>query len=492
MQASGEDLDGYVTEVDYPTRLIPQLTPGWITAIAAWHGVRPPNLSRPFRMLDIGCGTGIALAMAAASHPQAYFQGIDGMASHIAAGQTFGGALDNLDLIHATFDQMLEGPEADCDIVTAHGVLTWAGPDARDDAMALAARRLAPGGLLLVSYNALPGAARQLAFQHLVRTFTADGQGAPGTRYRDAFQKIAELSDAGFDAVPRSVVARLANLAREAPDDYFVHEYMHDGWAPLWPVWVKGRFAGQGLTYLGQADFLRSRLDWCVTPRQRPSIEAAPVDQRDMLIDMANDTPFRIDVYARDPVWDEDAALDVWLGAEAEADGPLETPVPAGEATFDHEAAIAVLAELADGPLPLRRLLEKVRGDSRQIRDAIDGLLVGDRLAPLSPRQDGSAVANVLNNGLAGSAERGEVLPIAAVAGACGPVLAHPVEIATRSMTVDRLIAQAGADTAFRSRFLDPGLDPTEPAHRARIAEGLNRVHDRFLRLGAAPWNSAG
>ena len=90
------------------------------------------------------------------------------------------------------------------------------------------------------------------------------------------------------------------------------------------------------------------------------------------------------------------------------------------------------------------------------------------------------------------SAERGEVLPIAAVAGACGPVLAHPVEIATRSMTVDRLIAQAGADTAFRSRFLDPGLDPTEPAHRARIAEGLNRVHDRFLRLGAAPWNSAG
>ena len=155
--------------------------------------------------------------MAAACHPEATFQGIDGMASHIAAGRAFAQGIENLDLMHVTFDQALADARPDCDLIAMHGVLTWAGPAARDDAMVLAARRLAAGGLLVVSYNSFPGAARQLAFQHLVRRFSSDCDTPPGERYEIAFDRVQALADAGFGAISQTVIDRLADLSGDAP-----------------------------------------------------------------------------------------------------------------------------------------------------------------------------------------------------------------------------------------------------------------------------------
>ena len=485
-KGSGEDLDGYVTEVDYPTRLIPQLTPGWIVAVAAWHGAAPPDLRGPFRMLDIGCGSGIALAMTAACHPEATFQGIDGMASHIAAGRAFAQGIENLDLLHVTFDQALADARPDCDLITMHGVLTWAGPAARDDAMVLAARRLAAGGLLVVSYNSFPGAARQLAFQHLVRRFSSDCDTPPGERYEIAFDRVQALADAGFGAISQTVIDRLADLSGDAPPEYFVHEYLHDGWAPLWPAWVKGKFDAMGLRYLGQADFVRQIPDFALTPRQRLVVEQADPDERDLLTDMALDTPFRIDVYVREPAPDttDDPKDGIWLGAEAVAHDRLDVHLPSGSAEFDETIAHRILETLEDEPRPYREIYADVGGSVGAFNRSICALLAGDLLIPLSPPRSLSEAAKELNDALAERALSGDELPISALTGRAGPVEARPVEIAAMSLSTEALLVRADADPQFRERFIHRGADMANPVERRRIAAGLDRLRDRFRRLG--------
>ena len=487
MAGSGETLEGYVTEVDYPTRLIPQLTPGWIAAVAAWQGMAAPDLRGAFRMLDIGCGTGIALAMSAACHPDASFEGLDGMASHIAAGQAFTMGVDNLALVHTTFGDALKTAQPDCDIITVHGVLSWAGAQARRDAMALAAARLVPGGLLVASYNAYPGAARQLTFQHLVRHITAAAHGAPGERFRTAFGQISQMADAGFNAVESRVVNRLADLARDAPDDYFVHEYMHDGWAPLWPAEVKARFDELGLSYIGQADFLRQRPDLCLTARQRALIDAADPADRDLMIDMALDTPFRIDLYAREPRPGPGPGT-IWVAAEAEAGGRIDVDLPGGDVMIDQHLGQSILEALEDGPLTLADLVYRANADALAVRQMVETLLIGDLLVPVSPPlpQTPSA-AQTLAARLAAQAAADDDLPIAAVGGRAGPVLARPIEIAMLGFTGETFLARADTDNAFRSRFLDPGLDLANPLHRRRAMAGLDRLHARFRRLGVDP-----
>lgn len=480
--SSNDDLDGYVTEVEYPSNLVQQMTPAWIAAVAAWHGIRPPDLDRPFRMLDIGCGAGLALTLAAAAHPAGEFAGLDGMASHIARGLDFADGVPNIRLAHQTFGAALSEARADCDIVTAHGVLSWVGARPRAAALQLAAARVRPGGLFAASYNAYPGAARQLAVQHLIRRLTAEMEGPPAARYERAFARVREMSERGFGAVQPAVIRRLEELARDAPPEYFVHEYMHAGWSPLWPDEVHRPLAEAGLEYIGQADFLRQRLDLAVTPRQRPVIDAAPPGLGDMLVDMATDAPFRIDLFARDPVRaTADPRLDIWLGAEAAPGDILTVLTPGGEARLDEALACAVLERLEDGPRPVRELLSTA--EAGRVRDVLECLMIGDRVIPLAPPRPSGPAAR-LNSRLCRAARDGPDIPIAALAGAGGPVPADAVQMGVLGLSDEAMLARASRDPSFRDRFIHPEIDLADQQARRRVAGGLADLRARYRRLG--------
>ena len=152
-----DDLGGYTTDTLYPAQLHNRFTPGWLAAAALRNGWQSPNPRGAFRMLDIGCGDGIGLAVAVACHPEAEFEGMDGMAEHIARGQDFARDLPNIRLHHMLFDEALEAGGPPCDFVALHGVIAWVAPQIRAQALDLAASRLAPGGIAAISYNAMPG-----------------------------------------------------------------------------------------------------------------------------------------------------------------------------------------------------------------------------------------------------------------------------------------------------------------------------------------------
>ncbi len=442
---SDPGMDGYFTGTDYPAQLVQQMTPAQIVAAAAWQGVAGPDLTGPFRMLDIGCGKGAALALAAASHPSGQFQGIDGMQSHIAAGQAFAGDLPNLTLEHATFDQALASARDDADLIVMHGVLSWAGPTARQQAMDLAAARLKPGGLLAASYNALPGGARQLAFQHMIRALaragshggshggSGDGFCDPAARFRAAFGQVRQMADAGFDAIQPEVLRRLTDLAAEAPTEYFLHEYMHDGWTPFWAADVKAEFAARGLVFAGSVDFLRMRPDLCLTFPQAAFAEAAEAGQMDLLVDMGLDVVFRSDLYARAPVRDDPAGLrkSVWLGAVAEPGARAVIETPGQRAAPDPAVVAGVLAMLVDGPLSLTEILGGEPDRGGPVLDAVEQLLAVGHLLALAPPSDNDSAAHALNARLAAAAATGPgPIPVDGLAGRCGPVHVAPAQIA--------------------------------------------------------------
>ena len=80
--------------------------------------------------------------------------------------------LDNVPFIEADLadldDRALDRlPEFD--LITVHGVWSWVSEPVREGVLRLLMRRLKPGGLVVVTYNALPGAAAGLALARLIR-----------------------------------------------------------------------------------------------------------------------------------------------------------------------------------------------------------------------------------------------------------------------------------------------------------------------------------
>ena len=482
-------MDGYFTGADYPGQLVPQMTPAHIAAAAAWQGIRPPDLAQPFRMLDIGCGRGCALVLAAASHPAGRFEGIDGMESHIAIGRDLAEGVPNVALRQATFEEALAGAEPDCDLIVIHGVLTWAGPTARYQAMDLAARRLKPGGLLAASYNAFPGRARHLAFQHLIRAFAPDFPGTPVEQFEAAFARIREMADARFDAISREMLTSLTDLAEEAPTEYFLHEFLHGDWTPFWPADVHAALSDRGLEPAGTVEFLRLRPDLCLRYLQARFADGLESRHMDLMLDMGMDVVFRSDLFCRAPKRAEPAALrrDVWLGAEVEAFSKLDIDTPSGPADFDDDAANDLLEALEQGPRRLGDLLDELDHEEATVIDAVECLLIGQKLVALGPPAPDEAAGSAvrLNTKLCDRAMNGKSVPIAAMAGLNGPFYISEPQMGVCPFDAEGMLDRAAADQDFRDRFLSADAELDDPKVRAAIAAGLREVHDRCTRLGA-------
>ena len=184
-----EDLSGYTTDTLYPAQLQSKFTPGWLAAATLRNGWKAPDPRGAFRMLDIGCGDGIGLALMAASHPEARFEGLDGMAEHIARGRDFSRDLPNIELRHQLFDEALGEGGDEADFVTMHGVIAWVEPEIRAQALDLAAARLAPGGIAAVSYNAMPGWSNRFGYQHMIYRIAQTLPGNGRERYFAAHKK---------------------------------------------------------------------------------------------------------------------------------------------------------------------------------------------------------------------------------------------------------------------------------------------------------------
>ena len=360
--------DGYSSDVTYTAGFYREQGPALLDFMCVVNGYEPAATAKEFSWCELGCGQGLTANLLAASNPQGQFYAIDFNPAHIAGARQLAtnAGLTNVTFIEDSFEAMAAGSQnlPQFDYITLHGIYTWVSPENRQHIVQFIAHYLKPGGLVYVSYNAMPGWSPALPLQRLLIEYAnqhpmsseAQLQGAT------AFIDRIETAQASFFVDNEGIKPRLDMLKTGNPR-YLVHEYLQTHWQPLYHADVARDLTVAKMQFVGLADM--SFFDVAVQsfPEKRDllnSIDDSTV--RETVKDYFLNTSFRKDVYVRGA-----RKINELRRAELLAQFGLALLVPrdavklvvnitGGEVTCKKEIYEPVLDAIAKGPQTLSQL----------------------------------------------------------------------------------------------------------------------------------------
>jgi trans-aconitate methyltransferase len=364
----------YVTDVSYVANFTAELMPEWLDLVAVICGYAPPPREAGIAWCELGCGQGIAPIVCAATHLDGNFHGIDVMPDHIARGRQIAAraGIPNLEFHALDFASALTLDLPKFHYIVTHGVYAWVDDQATAALRRFIDRHLAPGGLVYVSYNAMPGWAADGPFQHLLNALAETEAGDSIARFTGAAAVTNALRDAGAAALTASPTAvNFAAEQKERPLNYFVHEFLAPAWRPRYVDEVRREMAEIGLSPVGSAT-LRDNFDsFVLRAAAREAVaKIADPDRRELARDYFKLQRFRRDVYGRAPqAIDDDERRERLYAFTFALMHPIslveyKMGTEAGDLTFDNPVARKLVAQLAEGPRRLADCLEP--GDSAQ------------------------------------------------------------------------------------------------------------------------------
>src|SRR3984957_5482383 len=150
--------DGYVSDVVYTRNFHRETTPAWLAPAALLSGHRPPDLARPFRYADLGCGHGLTAIVVAATCPPAEGWGFDFNPPHVESARELAAraGVTNVRFEETAFQELAVQPDSALpafEFMVAHGILSWVSRENQRHVMQVIGQRLRPGGLAYLSYN---------------------------------------------------------------------------------------------------------------------------------------------------------------------------------------------------------------------------------------------------------------------------------------------------------------------------------------------------
>ena len=357
------DLHGYATDIPYLRDFKPQLAPAWLDHVALVAGLEPPARKAGFAWCDLGCGQGVTANILAATHPRATFHAIDAMPAHIDHARRLAAEAGVRNVGFHCVD-FAAGVDLDLplfDYIVAHGVYSWVDAANQRALRRFFDRRLKPGGLVYVSYNAMPGWARDLPFQHLVRELARGSSGDSAARVDAALEIIRALAAAEAPALTSSfIVGELEQRPENYTPAYLVHEFLPGAWQPLYVTEVRAAMRTIGLAPVGSATLIENLDPLVLGESAREILGAIPdADLRELVRDFYLDQRFRCDVFARGSRrLDGEQRCDALLASTFALARPAaairySAATPAGCHPYNNPTARAIVGALADGPRSL-------------------------------------------------------------------------------------------------------------------------------------------
>lgn len=297
--------DGYVSDAEYPTGFYGEQSPAYLNFAVALHGFEPVSLARPFTYFELGFGKGFTLNMLAASNPQGSFYGADFNPAQVVGARQMAEAaqLDNVTLLENSVQELADGTVdlPQFDFITMHGVYSWVNADNRRHIARFIARYLKPGGIVYVSYNALPGWSAGMSLQRLMLEYGRCHPNPSRVQLDGAVDLVQQLTDqkAAFFTGNPTLSQRLQALKTYDPQ-YLVHEYLNTGWQPLYHADVARDMVRAKLDYVGTAHIHKAFPHLYLTLEQQnlANSVADPV-MRETIKDYMLNTPFREDLFIR-------------------------------------------------------------------------------------------------------------------------------------------------------------------------------------------------
>jgi SAM-dependent methyltransferase len=297
---------GYASDVEYTAGFYREQSPAWLNFVSVLNGFEPVPLNKSFTYFELGFGRGLTANLLAAANPQGQFYAADFNPGHVAGARQLASSagLENLILLENSFAELADGQVKGLpqfDFITLHGIYTWVTAENQAHIVDFISRYLKPGGIVYMSYNAMPGWAVTLPLQRLLVEHADLFPNRSDLQIKGAVEYIEKLeaTHAGYFTVNPGLKPRM-DMLKTGNSNYLVHEYMHKHWKPLYFADVARDMSGAKLDYVGSADLPFAYPGLFMAPEKLELINALPdANLRETIKDYFLNTSFRKDVFVR-------------------------------------------------------------------------------------------------------------------------------------------------------------------------------------------------
>jgi len=388
---------GYAADIEYLASYYREQTPRHLALACNLSGFEAPALDRGYSYCELGCGLGFTLNLLAAADSGGQFFGIDFNPAHIARARALAAAagLENVAFHEASFEE-LAAPGSSLlttqfDFIVLHGVYSWVSRENRRAIVALLRRWVKPGGLVYISYNAMPGWARDWPLQRLLLDH-AELNSVRSDRQIEAAIGLAEnlVQANALHSLHKPLLEDMRKRLDRGEVRYLVHEYLNRNWEPLYFSDVAREVGEAKLSFVGSATLIDNFDHLQLTSEQRELLAAVPRALRETVKDHCVNKRFRRDLFVRGarPLSDQQRKrrLDSFRLALAVPRRfvELKLDLPVGQGSLSPRTYNPLFDALVDGPKSVGELL-----GLRALREAgstiesveLAGALVGTRQA---------------------------------------------------------------------------------------------------------------
>lgn len=390
---------GYVTDIDYTYGFYRELSPALLNFAALAKGRAAPNISGKFTYCELGCGQGFSANVLAAANPNGEFYATDFNSTHIAGAQDLAmrAGTGNVHFFDQSFGEFLVEPSLPkFDYIVLHGIYSWVAAAQRVEIVTFLREKLKPGGIVFISYNALPGWSGAAPLRHLMYLHGKSGGGPTIGRLDPALKFAERLQEANagiFRAYP-TLKTRLEKLKGQNRN-YLAHEYMNDAWSLFYHSDVVADLNDARVTFIGSGALLEHVEVVNMTTEQIGMMnEATDPVFREVLRDYMVNQQFRRDVFQRGPRALKQGELrERWLGqrfvlSTERSAVPLKVTGAMGEVTLKDSVYNPVIDAFAKGPRTVRDILTDPEVSQLQLVSIQQALLILVGAGHLNPALD--------------------------------------------------------------------------------------------------------
>lgn len=245
--------DGYITEVAYTHGYYRELNPLWLKFVMAHAGYAFPDTGHA---CELGFGQGVSINIHASASAWQW-HGTDFNPAQVGFAHTLARQAGHAASLHDdSFEEFAARADLpDFDFIGLHGIWSWIRDESRHAILDLIRRKLKVGGVVYISYNAMPGWAPMIPIRHLLAEHARHSGGPMRERARQALDFCQRLldSDPLYLHLAPQIQERLAGL-RQHPMEYLLHEYFNQRWEPQSFCELAGWMAKAKLDYACSAD----------------------------------------------------------------------------------------------------------------------------------------------------------------------------------------------------------------------------------------------
>ena len=352
--------EGYVTDVGYTRGYYRELSSAHQSFSLAATGHEPPDLEKPFTKVELGCGYGVSLLIEAANYPHAQFFGVDFNPEHIAWAKRIASdaGIDNVHFLEMSFADLLGSPIPPAEFVVFHGVWSWVSDANRENITQFLDRRLKSGGVVMVSFNTLPGWSALQGLRELMMRRYRSLAGPSQARILQALKFAGDFKSVGAQIFARSPgLAEHLEKISAGDTRYLAHEYFNQDWGLFYHHQVADRLAQARLSFASSCKLIDNIDRLNMPPSALALAEQVAPSERETLKDIYVNRMFRYDIFSRGLEKSKIVAtIDHVLNGrfvmidDRSKIASGEVPLPMGKSKLKSEMYDPVLRRLEAGP----------------------------------------------------------------------------------------------------------------------------------------------